>query len=959
MNESPMKTCLKFLFVLSLLCTKAYSQFDVTGIYTDYNGYWQSSSSSINATKPEKSHNLLAFTWNGITYSTGVNDGILTSKGVSFSAKDFRALPIDAVPSTSSTYLGLGQLNDGINNGYSVPAPFHTPASGADLAAFLTDGIKGLDLGTCVANIATGQLRFNLSASGISPSAINDNVPDVLVTQVASPSATLDSIYFVDASGNVVGNKMAINQTAVTVTGKWMPDFYNPNGTIVFTNSERDIRLWGADLSSFGINSANSSSVVALIYRLNGQSDVAFVAFNAPSLSVATKLGVTTQPSSLTNPACCGNTGSTALVQQPVLQVMDEAGNLILQAGIPVTASIFSGPVGTGTLAGTTTVVTNNSGAAIFTNLVMPCDTGTYILTFTSSNLSPANSNTVLVARPVFYVKPAGINQLGTLSSWSSAPDGSGSVPANFGAGNEFVLTNTSGNSTFNTGTNWTVAGKLSIPAGKTLNITAGTTTTLSCEISHHGDIESGTGATLVLNGTNLQVLEGISNLKNLTISNASGVTLSENTRVDISLLLSTGVLKLDSSTLTINGSVTKSAGSINATSIATSIVYSGAVAQSLSPAAYPGGISNLTINNAAGVTISSDLIVINNLNLTSGRLKVNNFNITVGSVTGGNTSTYVQTNGTGKLRMSIPGVGASKNFPIGNSTYNPVFITNDNTEADQYSARVLDEVYVNSLSGAVIPDAHIIRTWQIQRSLNISPSGSSFVFNWTPAQNNGVTHPVMYHYFSSLWSVANSGISSSPTATSLLYSGYNEMAIYFAVIESSAILPVPLFGFSAGQQNKSVILDWYTSHKELHYSFIIERSADGRSWKDIGIVQATGNQAATNSYQFDDIAPMSGDNFYRLRQINKDRRYMYSEVRLVKLEQKHSFEVLGNPVVGATIKIRVDEMQHIALYDINGRMKWYRKFTPGIHSVPTSGLVAGTYYLKSETNGLMIQIPR
>ncbi|HLA53395.1 MAG TPA: hypothetical protein VK618_08820, partial [Flavitalea sp.] len=231
-----MKTCLKLLFVLSLLCTKAYSQFDVTGLYTDYNGYWQSTSASISSTKPEKSHNLLAFTWNGVTYSTGVNDSILTSKGVSFAAKDFRALPIDAVPSTGSTYLGLGQLDDGVNNGYSSPAPFNTPASTSDLAGFLTDGLKGLDLGTCVANIATGQLRFNLSASGISSSAINDNVPDVLVTQVASPSATLDSIYFVDASGNVVGNKMAINQTAVTITGKWMPDFYNPNGTIVFAN---------------------------------------------------------------------------------------------------------------------------------------------------------------------------------------------------------------------------------------------------------------------------------------------------------------------------------------------------------------------------------------------------------------------------------------------------------------------------------------------------------------------------------------------------------------------------------------------------------------------------------------------------------------------------------------------------------------------------------------------------
>ena len=52
----------------------------VTEVISDYGGYWKSGSGAINPIKPDNSHNLIAFSYNGVRYSTGVNDHLLRHK---------------------------------------------------------------------------------------------------------------------------------------------------------------------------------------------------------------------------------------------------------------------------------------------------------------------------------------------------------------------------------------------------------------------------------------------------------------------------------------------------------------------------------------------------------------------------------------------------------------------------------------------------------------------------------------------------------------------------------------------------------------------------------------------------------------------------------------------------------------------------------------------------------------
>jgi hypothetical protein len=153
-----------FFFLFPAFCTAQA----VTSIITDYNTFWKSTSATPSAVKPDNSHNLLAFTHNGIQYSTGVNDALLTSHGESFVQGDFWSLPVSSISGSvnGNTKIGLGALYDGVYNGASNPTPEYA------IAPYLTDGIKGLNLGTGVANLPSGAMTFSIQS--ISPASIGD-----------------------------------------------------------------------------------------------------------------------------------------------------------------------------------------------------------------------------------------------------------------------------------------------------------------------------------------------------------------------------------------------------------------------------------------------------------------------------------------------------------------------------------------------------------------------------------------------------------------------------------------------------------------------------------------------------------------------------------------------------------------------------------------------------------------
>jgi len=288
--RQPTRTFL-LVIVLSAINLIAPAQ-SVSGIITDYGGYWKSSASSMNPVKPDNSHTLLAFTYNGVQYSTGANDALLSSHGQTFQAQDFWSLPIENVTGkiNGNTKIGYGAMKDGVYNGSGPGAP-----TSNDLAQYLTDGTKGLDLGTCVANLPKGDLTFFVN--NIDPSHIGDGIPDILVTQIADPSGSTDNYEFLDENNLPVGIPRSISLYGISPVGNWTADFYEASETPLrltngYTQTDRPIRLWAADLSYFGITSLNYANIRSFVIHLSGNSDVAFVSYNRSTIGIGSILPV-------------------------------------------------------------------------------------------------------------------------------------------------------------------------------------------------------------------------------------------------------------------------------------------------------------------------------------------------------------------------------------------------------------------------------------------------------------------------------------------------------------------------------------------------------------------------------------------------------------------------------------------------------------------------------------------
>jgi len=391
-----MKKNYLFLLVGLLISNSAISQ--VTKIYTDYQGFWESSSTNINPTKPNNSHLLLAFTYNGTTYSTGVDDAALGVNGLTnFTPNNYRGLPLTALPhdvSGSSYFVGLGQLYDGLDDATdnSPNSPFKAITSDAELAYFLTDGEKGLDLGTGIANTPGGEeVRFELSSHKITLADINDNIPDIIVSNIAQPTGSNnDKLKFINTNGDTVGMEIIVNMNnnpTSPIVANWLVDFYEFNsvsGGSNYTKTQRNLRFLPLELSQFDIDSNNYQDAVALIYTTGGTSDPAFIAYKEEAIAVASKLNINSQP---TTSYCDGTMDSNF-----VIEVQDFNGAFIPQAGFPIKASIYSGP---GQLLGTTSKLTDATGRVTFDNLSFEIG-GDHSIVFESSSLEPVVTSNII-----------------------------------------------------------------------------------------------------------------------------------------------------------------------------------------------------------------------------------------------------------------------------------------------------------------------------------------------------------------------------------------------------------------------------------------------------------------------------------------------------------------------------------------------------------------------------------
>jgi hypothetical protein len=120
---------------------------------------------------------------------------------------------------------------------------------------------------------------------------------------------------------------------------------------------------------------------------------------------------------------------------------------------------------------------------------------------------------------------------------------------------------------------------------------------------------------------------------------------------------------------------------------------------------------------------------------------------------------------------------------------------------------------------------------------------------------------------------------------------------IYTTTLDAAlSPLPVTLGSFTISSANETAVkLQWQTVQELNTAAFGVETSADGLEWNTIASINAAGNSTVARNYTITDSRPVNFNAtiYYRLKMIDRDGSYTYSEVKTIRL--KNAAVVISN----------------------------------------------------------------
>jgi len=190
---------------------------------------------------------------------------------------------------------------------------------------------------------------------------------------------------------------------------------------------------------------------------------------------------------------------------------------------------------------------------------------------------------------------------------------------------------------------------------------------------------------------------------------------------------------------------------------------------------------------------------------------------------------------------------------------------------------------------------------------------------------------------------------------------GFTAGAGPFTVTVSGAALPISFEYFKGSKQTSGNLLDWKLNCTgAAPATIVIERSQDARKFIPVNSMTATALRCL-EAFNFTDITPAPGTNYYRLKSIDADGKIAYSNTIAI-LNKAKGFEIVNmmpNPVIGKAI-LNVASAGaatiNIIVTDVAGRQIQSKTFNllSGSNQLPLdfSKLSTGVYYLTGVTQG-------
>lgn len=620
----------------------------------------------------------------------------------------------------------------------------------------------------------------------------------------------------------------------------------------------------------------------------------------------------------------------------------------------------------------------NNTGTKTFIGLVTLSNAGT---DWTSTSVvDPVfrggitqNGNSFSASTATFNTNSQTINGSGSLS-FSGTVTVTGVTVTN---NTTVSITATAGGSLTGTGT-WTQGNSSTLNyAGQTM-----TTITLNASATDNTVNYDRSGGVQTIYNPNTGTYY------NLTISNSTTKTLSADVAVSGDLQIqNTAILDASTYNISLAGDWNNSSSSADPfTEGSQTVIFNGGGPQSIINSGDAEGtvFYNITVSNTSGdLTLSANTSVGGTLNFTSGKLFLgtNNLTITSGNaVTGYNTSRYVVTNSTGYLQINGMTTGITRVFPIGNNSasYSPATITNNSTTSpvnfNVYACRYVSTTGTCS-GGTQIVENGVGITWQITPSTSpLAGAGAEIELAWNTADEMTFftrNDCAVNHYIGGAWTASANSAATDETGT--IGAGYySQTASFttfspFGVGKGSSPLPIELLSFMAKPNGVTVDITWETASEINNDYFVIEKTTDNLIFEEVERVEGAGNSSIVRNYAIVDRHPSKGISYYRLKQVDYDGSYEYSELVAVNNESSsyESIKVYPNPSNGNNVTIDITNIKEkevlVNVYNILGEIMYSKivlvEDSPFI--TPNNKLDPGVYFIVGSSNNVKLDEQR
>jgi hypothetical protein len=182
-----------------------------------------------------------------------------------------------------------------------------------------------------------------------------------------------------------------------------------------------------------------------------------------------------------------------------------------------------------------------------------------------------------------------------------------------------------------------------------------------------------------------------------------------------------------------------------------------------------------------------------------------------------------------------------------------------------------------------------------------------------------------------------------------------------FTLSRTASVTPINLLSFKGEHQTKSNVLIWATASEQNNNGFELQYSSDGVHFDKLSFISSkaiNGNSSSKLTYQFNDARALSGNAYYRLKQIDVDGKFSYSNIVLLKGARANALSLSNlhpNParnILNITIDAPANNTVSIEIRDMTGKLLRHQQTTvlSGENSLPVdvAGLASGSYFIKA-----------